>query len=502
MVESGKRKEKDPYHSFLLTRLQSCAKAIILEAVTSQTPIYDSFSGIVEFLSVLESILAHKLDHKRSMSESPSILWSTICNLKWNKISSKVRFLESIKMLSEVKTDAGRARAWLKLTLNQKIIADCFEAFVQERNQWYVDGALIFNDENCLTIQTVLMGLTSVCFLLSTNEKLLDFPSPLLNSFTEHYFYKHIHISESPSRPVSSNQGLLDTPKESHSSTKILVEQNLVGSPNESSLDKSNTETHNQVKTNPLPISSPPLSASVNTTISPPNVTQFLPSHQNLLSSSTQSFSPPITSSPIEDPCLNTSRILEKTNLPSFSWPSKSDLLLPQNCHTKLDTLDWESDEESTSGALWDSQLETGFDDDELDFKFNKSREISSTSQSIGQSQSQEDSEFAFIEEDQNAVLTQTQIPVISKNVSKAPKSYPTSNRWLNDDSSDQCMGCDSKFSLTLRRHHCRCCGRLFCSRCTPHRAAIETHAYKPVRVCLWCHKDLMKGFAKDISQR
>jgi len=38
---------------------------------------------------------------------------------------------------------------------------------------------------------------------------------------------------------------------------------------------------------------------------------------------------------------------------------------------------------------------------------------------------------------------------------------------WLPDDYSEVCMRCDSLFSFTNRRHHCRVCGYLVCNACS-----------------------------------
>lgn len=36
------------------------------------------------------------------------------------------------------------------------------------------------------------------------------------------------------------------------------------------------------------------------------------------------------------------------------------------------------------------------------------------------------------------------------------------------------CQKCDTKFSLTFRPHHCRCCGVCVCSKCSNHRWILE----------------------------
>lgn len=36
---------------------------------------------------------------------------------------------------------------------------------------------------------------------------------------------------------------------------------------------------------------------------------------------------------------------------------------------------------------------------------------------------------------------------------------------WMNDDEILQCMNCEDTFSVWKRRHHCRVCGKIFCSK-------------------------------------
>ena len=62
---------------------------------------------------------------------------------------------------------------------------------------------------------------------------------------------------------------------------------------------------------------------------------------------------------------------------------------------------------------------------------------------------------------------------------------------WKPDAAAKECERCFTTFSFTVRRHHCRDCGGLFCGDCTPHRVALS---YRPPgddttkhRVCTYC---------------
>ena len=53
---------------------------------------------------------------------------------------------------------------------------------------------------------------------------------------------------------------------------------------------------------------------------------------------------------------------------------------------------------------------------------------------------------------------------------------------------------------LSRRRHHCRYCGGLFCSDCTPHRIQFQEQA-SPQRVCTIC-RERIAGRIESILER
>nr|XP_031361934.1 lateral signaling target protein 2 homolog [Lonchura striata domestica] len=72
-------------------------------------------------------------------------------------------------------------------------------------------------------------------------------------------------------------------------------------------------------------------------------------------------------------------------------------------------------------------------------------------------------------------------------------QSYSTGARhlpeWVPDSTCSQCSACRSPFTLLRRRHHCRCCGKIFCARCSPNTAVLPYYGQtKPVRVCTHCY--------------
>ncbi|KPA86405.1 hypothetical protein ABB37_00584 [Leptomonas pyrrhocoris] len=66
----------------------------------------------------------------------------------------------------------------------------------------------------------------------------------------------------------------------------------------------------------------------------------------------------------------------------------------------------------------------------------------------------------------------------------KQSKAY-----WQDDEEVAECNGCGRAFTATLRRHHCRNCGYVFCGDCSRHRASIPMRGIAtPERVCDACY--------------
>ena len=56
---------------------------------------------------------------------------------------------------------------------------------------------------------------------------------------------------------------------------------------------------------------------------------------------------------------------------------------------------------------------------------------------------------------------------------------------WVPSNAIRACMGCGGKFTMLMRKHHCRLCGQVFCNDCSPLRAAAAMH--KDLRICHEC---------------
>ncbi len=102
------------------------------------------------------------------------------------------------------------------------------------------------------------------------------------------------------------------------------------------------------------------------------------------------------------------------------------------------------------------------------------------------------------LDENKKMVFDKVEITLLKRllaNVNRPPV-------WINDKARPGCMCCDRKFSVIVRRHHCRYCGRLCCSDCASGKVAAykfpkgfnnrlkkngSVPNHKPQRVCNTC---------------
>ncbi|CAK1552247.1 unnamed protein product [Leptosia nina] len=74
------------------------------------------------------------------------------------------------------------------------------------------------------------------------------------------------------------------------------------------------------------------------------------------------------------------------------------------------------------------------------------------------------------------------------------PEQVPAKEQWVEDYTTDRCMLCKiSIFSMIIRRHHCRRCGRLVCHACSRNRMQVPTYpSGVKFRVCDDCYVQTM----------
>eukprot|EP00644_Phytophthora_capsici_P016703 jgi/Phyca11/122260/e_gw1.47.444.1 len=63
---------------------------------------------------------------------------------------------------------------------------------------------------------------------------------------------------------------------------------------------------------------------------------------------------------------------------------------------------------------------------------------------------------------------------------------YLTSENWVKSRKS--CCVCQGKFTMSRRKHHCRLCGDVACSKCSEiHQIKLGKAGKCPFRICVNC---------------
>nr|CUU98567.1 hypothetical transcript [Hymenolepis microstoma] len=78
-------------------------------------------------------------------------------------------------------------------------------------------------------------------------------------------------------------------------------------------------------------------------------------------------------------------------------------------------------------------------------------------------------------------------------------------SHWIPDNHCQECFECGKKFTTLTRRHHCRFCGRIFCSGCSSYlRDGSSIGISRPQRACSFCasnHEMSTSGKADDADE-
>jgi len=70
----------------------------------------------------------------------------------------------------------------------------------------------------------------------------------------------------------------------------------------------------------------------------------------------------------------------------------------------------------------------------------------------------------------------------------KSVSTKPQRPVWQQDKASNTCSKCNLDFTVWRRRHHCRNCGKIYCSKCCNQRAPLKQLGYvKPQLICAEC---------------
>lgn len=147
------------------------------------------------FFIVFEHIFYHGYTGKKTFPLNSSAnrkdLWPLIDLISRKSTeNSNNEICISIKDMNHIRTSLGRVRAWFRLALMQKRLADYFRILTEQRqelNEWYDQQAILLSDENVI-IHGLLVGLNVLDFNFCLKEINLDYP---IDSWIYYSIYLH-----------------------------------------------------------------------------------------------------------------------------------------------------------------------------------------------------------------------------------------------------------------------------------------------------------------------
>jgi RUN and FYVE domain-containing protein 1 len=135
------------------------------------------------FFIVLEHVLRHGLRPKKGLLGPKKELWDILQMVE--KFAPEAQDITaSVRDLPTVRTHMGRARAWLRLALMQKKLADYLKVLIDQKDEalaeYFEPDALMLSDE-AIVIIGLLVGLNVIDCNLCVKEEDLDCPQGVID---------------------------------------------------------------------------------------------------------------------------------------------------------------------------------------------------------------------------------------------------------------------------------------------------------------------------------
>ncbi|XP_076072561.1 RUN and FYVE domain-containing protein 2-like isoform X4 [Mytilus galloprovincialis] len=175
------RQRRDPKTIERANLLNIC-KLIIKELIDSSLShgrmLDDDHIPLQQFFVVLEHVLRHGLKPKKGILRDRKDFWSVLESIE-KLVPEAGEITTSVREMPHIKTPLGRARAWLRLALMQKTLADYFKVLIEKKDEvlsdFYEPGAMLIEDEG-MVIPGLLVGLNVIDCNMCIKEEDLDQP--------------------------------------------------------------------------------------------------------------------------------------------------------------------------------------------------------------------------------------------------------------------------------------------------------------------------------------
>ncbi|KAK1173225.1 RUN domain-containing protein 3B isoform X1 [Acipenser oxyrinchus oxyrinchus] len=166
----------------------------------------DSYPEFLNFVSILEQILSHRLKGQITWFgyESPRSFWDYM-RVACSRVPHNC--ISSIESMENVGSSRAKGRAWIRVTLMEKRLSEYISAALRDfktTRRFYEDGAIVLGEEANL-LADMLIGLNAIDFSFCLKGEGLDGNCPAVIDYTP--YLKFMQSSDS----ISSDEEELRT---------------------------------------------------------------------------------------------------------------------------------------------------------------------------------------------------------------------------------------------------------------------------------------------------
>lgn len=169
--------------SNLLNTAKLAIKSLIETSMASGlTTVDDSDERLQQFFIIMEHVFQHGLKQKRNLLGQKRTFFA-VAEAMERFVPSSSEALLSVRNMSAIRTGLGRLRAWLRLVVMQKKLADFTRELLDHRDvieEWYEEYAFM-NTDDAAVISGMLVGLAVLDCNLDVRGEDLDNQSTVIN---------------------------------------------------------------------------------------------------------------------------------------------------------------------------------------------------------------------------------------------------------------------------------------------------------------------------------
>ncbi|XP_053467599.1 RUN domain-containing protein 3B isoform X1 [Ictalurus furcatus] len=178
----------------------------------------DTSSEFINFVSILEQILSHRLKGQITWFgyESPRSFWDYV-RVACSKVPHSC--IPSIESMENVRSSRAKGRAWIRVALMEKRLAEYISAALRDfktTRRFYEDGAIVLGEEAGVLADT-LIGLNAIDFSFCLKGESLDGSCPAVIDYTPYLKFTQtsdsISSDEEEMRTLGSSGSEASTPE-------------------------------------------------------------------------------------------------------------------------------------------------------------------------------------------------------------------------------------------------------------------------------------------------